>query len=138
MAEERDIPEELLNFFKDEYGKSVVIKGTPGTGKTIFALTLLSILHGKGIYLSTRVDPEMLYETCPWIRGEISKENVLDATQSERPAARRRVTTIKPLKYTDVPEFLREVYERTENMKNPIVIIDSWDCLLYTSDAADE
>ena len=129
MAEERDIPEELLNFFSDEYGKSIVIKGKPGTGKTIFALTLLSILRGNGIYLSTRVDPEMLYETCPWIKGEISKENVLDATQSERPAARRRVTTIKPLKYTDVPEFLREVYERTENMKNPIVIIDSWDAV---------
>jgi len=40
---------------------------------------------------------------------------------------------IKPLKYTNVPDFLKAVYLRTEKMGNPVVIIDSWDAIVaYT------
>ena len=47
------IPDEIRNFFKDEYGKTFLIKGTPGSGKTVFALTLLSTLKRNGAYLSS-------------------------------------------------------------------------------------
>lgn len=122
------IPIEIRNFFSDEYGKTLLIKGTPGSGKTVFALTLLSTLRGNGVYLSTRVDADTLYRLCPWIREELSADNIVDATQSERPTKSKEFT-IKPLKYTDVPSFLKAVYTRIENMENPLVIIDSWDAV---------
>lgn len=129
-----EIPAEILNFFADEQGKTMEVKGTPGSGKTIFALTLLNALQGKGVYLSTRVDPDTLYRIYPWIKEGISEDNVVDATQSERAAAKGTgVAGIKPLRYTAVPEFLKSVYIRTEKMDNPVVIIDSWDAVVsYT------
>jgi KaiC/GvpD/RAD55 family RecA-like ATPase len=130
------IPAEIRNFFKDEYGKTFLIKGTPGSGKTVFALTLLSTLKRNGAYLSTRVDPDMLYMLYPWIKEKISADNIVDATQSERERRTKvkgETATIKPLKYTDVPDFLKAIYTRTEKMENPIIIIDSWDAVVsYT------
>ncbi len=131
MAEEYSvIPRDIQTFFKDDYGKTLLIKGTPGTGKTAFALTLLSMLKGKGAYLSTRVDPETLYMQHPWIRDKIAAENIVDATQSERERTiKASEVTIKPLKYSNVPDFLKAVYTRTEKMESPVIIIDSWDAI---------
>ncbi len=127
-----EIPAAILEFFVDEQGKTMEVKGTPGSGKTIFALTLLKALQGDGVYLSTRVDPDTLYRIYPWIKEVISEDNVVDATQSERAVA-TGTGGIKPLRYTTVPDFLKAVYIRTENMDNPVVIIDSWDAVVsYT------
>ncbi len=125
------IPREIRTFFQADYGQTLLIKGTPGTGKTAFALTLLSSLKGNGAYLSTRVDPETLYMQHPWIKSEISPDNIVDTTQSGREhATKADVVTIKPLKYTNVPDFLKAVYTRTEEMEKPIIIIDSWDAVV--------
>ncbi|MHC1567180.1 MAG: gas vesicle protein GvpD P-loop domain-containing protein [Candidatus Syntropharchaeia archaeon] len=79
------IPTEILEFFQGEIGKVLLVKGNPGTGKTIFALTLLNEICdlNNGIYLSTRMDSEKLYEDFPWIKDAIPEENIIDATQSE-------------------------------------------------------
>ncbi len=133
------IPPEIRKFFEDENGKTILIKGEPGTGKSILALTLLKEIctRGNGIYLSTRIDPDMIYELFPWICDEIPAQNIVDATQSERPTKSAGMgpsaigtSGIKPLKYTDVPEFLKAVYTRTEKLENPIVVIDSWDAVV--------
>jgi KaiC/GvpD/RAD55 family RecA-like ATPase len=128
------IPQEIRTFFQADYGQTLLIKGTPGTGKTAFALTLLSTLKGNGAYLSTRVDPETLYMQHPWIKSEIAPDNIVDTTQSGRERATKPdAVTIKPLKYTNVPDFLKAVYTRTEQMEKPIIIIDSWDAVVsYT------
>jgi len=126
------IPEEISAFFDDEYGKILLVKGAPGSGKTVFALTLLSMLKGNGAYLATRVDPETMYKQHPWIKGEISAANIVDAAQSVR-VQKTKEFTIKPLRYTDVPDFLKAIYARTESMEKPVIIIDSWDAVVsYT------
>jgi KaiC/GvpD/RAD55 family RecA-like ATPase len=134
IEEYSGIPQDIKTFFSEDYGKTLLIKGTPGSGKTVFALTLLSTLKGNGAYLSTRVDAATLYLQHPWIKTEISADNIIDATQSERErTAKSTEVTIKPLRYTNVPDFLKAVYTRTERMENPIVIIDSWDAIIsYT------
>lgn len=131
MESKSPIPVEIIDFFGDEYGKTLLIKGEPGSGKTVFALTLLSTLKGNGAYLSTRIDPDTLYMQHPWVKGAISPDNIVDATQSEneRRTYSKGEVKIKPLKYTDVPDFLKVIYTMTEKMTNPIVIIDSWDAV---------
>ncbi len=126
------IPEEISTFLDDEYGKILLVKGAPGSGKTVFALTLLSMLGGNGIYLAARIDPETVYRQHPWIEGAISASNIVDAVQTAKIPKTKEII-IKPLKYTDVPDFLKAVYARTEKMEKPVVIIDSWDAVVsYT------
>lgn len=130
MEEKSPIPDEIRSFFMDESGKTLLIKGTPGSGKTIFTLTLLNTLKGNGVYVSTGVDPDTLYLHHSWIKDKLSADNILDATQPEREqVAVSKEISIKPLKYTNVPDFLKGVYTRTERIENPIIIIDSWDAV---------
>jgi Cdc6-like AAA superfamily ATPase len=124
MENKSPIPAEIRTFFGDEYGKTLLIKGEPGTGKTVFALTLLSMLKGNGAYLSTRVDPQTLYMLYPWVKGTINPDNIVDATQSEHERKKAKgAVTIKPLRYTAAPDFLKAIYTRAEKMKNPIILI---------------
>ncbi len=123
------IPGEISGFFKGESGKTFLVKGNPGSGKTIFAFTLLRELKRSGVYLSTRVDPASLYNQIGWLKEGLPTENIIDATQSERQRAAGS-SVIKPLKYTDVPDFLKGVYQRTETLKHALVIIDSWDAVV--------
>lgn len=122
--------QEVLQLFREPGGYSLLVKGEPGTGKTIFSLTLLSELcksgEVKGIYLSTRLDPESLYDMInPEIKKQIRKEDILDATQSEF-AEEEGV-----IRYGDLSDFLREVYERVEKKDVTVLVIDSWDAIHF-------
>jgi KaiC/GvpD/RAD55 family RecA-like ATPase len=130
MEEKSAIPEEIRTFFLADYGKTLLIKGTPGSGKTVFALTLLNTLKGNGVYVATRVDPDTLYLQYSWLKEALPADNIIDATQPEREqTAASKEISIKPLRYTNVPNFLKGVYTRTEKMEHPIVVIDSWDAV---------
>jgi len=131
------VPNEITEFFKGELGKTMLVKGEPGTGKTIFALTLLKELYGtnNGIYLSTRVDNTKLYADFPWISKVIPPKNIIDATQSEfEPATVRENVDmnyfINTLKYSDRPSFLGNIYRMCDEFEVAVVVIDSWDAVL--------
>ncbi len=130
MEEKSAIPEEIRTFFLADYGETLLIKGTPGSGKTVFALTLLNTLKGNGVYVSTRVDPDTLYMQHTWLKETLSADNIIDATQPQREqTAASKEISIKPLRYANVPDFLKGVYTRTEKMEHTIVVIDSWDAV---------
>ncbi|MHA1209638.1 MAG: gas vesicle protein GvpD P-loop domain-containing protein [Candidatus Freyarchaeota archaeon] len=59
------IPKEIVEAFNRLKGYKLLVKGAPGTGKTLFALSICEFLNSKGpaLYLSTRVTPEELYST---------------------------------------------------------------------------
>ena len=75
--------EDLLNlfdkFFKQDYGKSLVIKGKPGAGKTTFALEFIDIVRkDKPVYyLSARFSDDPLKDIFPWL-SEISDRDDLN------------------------------------------------------------
>jgi len=127
------IPSEILEFFNVFPGQSLLIKGKPGTGKTILALTILREIceKGNGLYVSTRLEPKRLYLATPWIRQFIPERNVIDATQS-------RIWKTLELKHKDkktvdyevILEFFKAIYDDAEDMDNPIIIFDSWDGVL--------
>ncbi|VUT27676.1 MAG: GvpD protein [Candidatus Syntrophoarchaeum sp. GoM_oil] len=131
------IPNEVIEFFKGDLGKTMLVKGEPGTGKTIFALTLLKELYGSnnGIYLSTRVDNTKLYADFPWISKVIPPKHIIDATQSEFEPVTARDNVdmdyfINTLKYSDRPSFLGNIYRMCDEFEVAVVVIDSWDAVL--------
>lgn len=74
-------PNEIVSFFNRPSGRSLMIKGSPGTGKTTFALQLLEELADpdKSFYLSTRVSDEALYSQFPWLEHKEMRSRIVDS-----------------------------------------------------------
>lgn len=74
-------PKEIISFFQHKSGRSLLIKGSPGTGKTTFALQLLEEMADpdKSLYLTTRVSDEALYSQFPWLRDKEMKARIVDS-----------------------------------------------------------
>jgi KaiC/GvpD/RAD55 family RecA-like ATPase len=75
------VPPEVLAFLSGKGGRSLIIKGGAGTGKTTFGLELLERI-GKpstSYYLSTRVGDEALYRQFPWLKATEMRSRILDA-----------------------------------------------------------
>ena len=67
------IPPELRAALSPGAGYSLLIKGAPGTGKTMLAFEILNEFGGENaVYLSTRVSLPALYKQLPWLeeRGD--------------------------------------------------------------------
>ncbi|MEW5760165.1 MAG: gas vesicle protein GvpD P-loop domain-containing protein [Candidatus Thermoplasmatota archaeon] len=81
MKKERCIPNEIISFFKKPGGRSLLVKGGAGTGKTTFALEVLDEIAGPedSFYLSTRVSDESLYIQFPWLKDKEYHTRILDA-----------------------------------------------------------
>lgn len=75
------MPPEVLSFLSGKGGRSLIVKGGAGTGKTTFGLELLERI-GKphhSYYLSTRVGDEALYRQFPWLKATEMRSRILDA-----------------------------------------------------------
>jgi KaiC/GvpD/RAD55 family RecA-like ATPase len=75
------VPPEVLVFLSGRGGRSLIVKGGAGTGKTTFGLELLERI-GKpqqSYYLSTRVGDEALYRQFPWLKSTEMRARILDA-----------------------------------------------------------
>lgn len=110
------VPSELYQFFSG-VGKTLLVKGNPGVGKTIFSLTLLKEIGERenGIYVSTRVDVEGLYNQFPWIKEVILEHNILDVAQNN---IKHNILDLLYKKVVDI------------DMDYPMVVIDSLDAII--------
>jgi KaiC/GvpD/RAD55 family RecA-like ATPase len=72
---EGKLPGEIIGFFENHGGHSLIVKGSAGTGKTTFSLQLIEELKGlqNSYYLSTRVSDESLYLQFPWLKEKMEE-----------------------------------------------------------------
>ena len=115
------IPSEIHKFFAG-VGKTLLVKGNPGAGKTIFTLALLEEIgeEKNGIYVSTRIEIDRLYDQFPWIKNTLLEHNLIDVTQMD---------------FSSISDFLKSIYERIidTDLDYPMVVIDSWDAIALNS-----
>jgi len=134
LENKSNIPSEIIRFFKMFPGQTLLIKGKPGTGKTILSLEILKEIceRRNGLYLSTRVTPEKLYSFFPWIRDIVPERNVVNATPKKLDEALGSLNYFpgQPFDFDAALSFFKMLYENAEDMDNPVVVIDSWDALL--------
>ena len=73
MARSGKIPKDVIEFFNQPGGHSLIVKGQAGTGKTTFALQLTEELGevADSHYLSSRVSDESLFNQFPWLRERL-------------------------------------------------------------------
>lgn len=70
------IPEEVVKFFQNRGGHSLLIKGEPGSGKTTFALEILNQMKEdfEIQYISSRVADDVLFMQFPWLKEVLNKK----------------------------------------------------------------
>ena len=78
LTQKPGIPADILQFFRNPGGHSMIIKGSAGTGKTTFALQLTEELGGisTSFYMSTRVSDESLYHQFPWLKERMKQSAI--------------------------------------------------------------
>ncbi len=115
------IPPELLEALSSRRGFSLLIRGSPGTGKTMLALEMIHLFGDvKAVYLSTRVSPSSLYEQFPWLNECVPPVDVIDATKLYVSA------DIIP----GIQSFPDTIYSRLGKIEKPAnVVIDSWEAI---------
>lgn len=125
--------EEISNLLLEPYGFNLLIKGPAGAGKTTLALEIMKT-NPEAIFISTRITPKSLFSQFPWIEDFIKPENILDASQTYIPPETNmrnmNLHMKRLLYYKDIPDFLKIIYERTAEIQNPLIIIDSWNAII--------
>ncbi|MBN1454740.1 MAG: AAA family ATPase [Methanomicrobia archaeon] len=127
---ESRIPPELREALSTGMGYALLIKGEPGTGKTMLAFEILNEFAGNNaVYLSTRVSIPALHAQFPWLEERTGAFNMVDATKlfiSSRAFPRPR----------SFSEMLHKELVETQLEKPAILVLDSWEAL--TSEEKEE
>ena len=133
------IPQEIINFMEEEGTSILLIKGRPGVGKTILALSILVALDEfKGIFFSTRDVMKSILSQIPWISELTSKCRFIDALTTDMHLLSRNYIQEAAIELTTLPQFLKSLYleilDAKRTTENVVVIIDSIDALSVALD----
>ncbi|MBN1762949.1 MAG: AAA family ATPase [Methanomicrobia archaeon] len=122
------IPPELRAALAPGAGYSLLLKGMPGTGKTMLAFEILNEFGGENaVYLSTRVSLPALYTQLPWLEARADMISVIDATKLY-PSQKG---------FSGLRSFSDVLYEKLgEAEKTATLVIDSWEAI--TSEEKEE
>lgn len=118
----------LLDFFSSG-GRSVLVRGDPGTGKTSLVLQLLDYHSKNGfksVYMSTRLSAKTLKSHQPWVevvQGKYGTVPRLDEQQIGFQDSRRM----------DGVRAIAGLRQYLEQVTNPFVVLDSWEGLFFES-----
>ncbi len=118
----------LLDFFASG-GRSVLIRGDPGTGKTSLVLQLLdyhSKSNFKSVYMSTRLSAKTLKSHQPWVEMVQGKYGAVPRLQEDQIGFQdsRRMDGVRAI--SGLRSYLEQV-------TNPFVVLDSWEGLFFES-----
>lgn len=126
--ESRDsVPQELGDFFSIG-GRSLLIKGGAGTGKTTLALTLLPLLNATKnfLYLSTRESPALFQRDHPWLAEALGK--------GKKTAAEKSLEQTGPVGFIDArldepTQLFERITSQLMDATSPVIVIDTLDAL---------
>lgn len=142
------LPNEIIEFLKQEQGQTVLVKGKSGTGKTTFVLSLLDQLVQllperfdveNFVYLSTRVASVNLRTQFPWAFELLPESRIIDTTPSlmgvpETSLESGDVSESRII-YSDELTFISAVNDLLRNLTSPVCLIDSFDAIIEAAQA---
>jgi KaiC/GvpD/RAD55 family RecA-like ATPase len=122
------LAQELEEFLSLE-GKSLLIKGEAGTGKTTFALELMQRTYNQGsksVYISTRVSSKKLLEYYPWLE---SLAGIKDIESSDELSPRDEGVIHLLDRRRGQFEEVMERLQGADDEGVELIVLDSWEAL---------
>ena len=110
----------LQNVFK-QGTFNLIVKGKPGTGKTIFTLSILKKAK-SGIYISTRISLTELKKQIPWV-GDLVKEGRLIEASFSRFALSNHDKTLRAAHLSEFLEKLYNIVKSQADSSEPLILI---------------
>ncbi|MFA9517158.1 gas vesicle protein GvpD basic region 2 domain-containing protein [Halopenitus sp. H-Gu1] len=122
-------PREISRFFTDTPGHTLLVKGAPGTGKTLFSIRGLDVLERDGdvLYVSTRVDQDTIHEMYFKDHSSLDKTHILDLSQD---AFELPLDVDVPFEKLDFDSLLEWIQRIKDASKRLTIAFDSWE-LIY-------
>lgn len=122
---------ELGEFVRND-SYSLLIKGRSGTGKTTLSLSILRSLKARNnfFYISTRSSPKQLFEHYPWLR-KFTKQSNKDIDNEE---IGQNISSFEDARLDEPESLFERVTNQLMDVKNPVIIIDSWDSVASLMD----
>lgn len=121
MKMESRIPPEIGEALSTGMGFSLLLKGEPGTGKTMLAFEILNEFGGdNAVYLSTRVSLPAVYNQFPWLE-ERAGFSAIDATK----------LYLSSKAFPGLRSFSDTLYTKLAEAEKPAtLVIDSWEAII--------
>ena len=126
------LPGELAEACTRERGFSFLVRGDPGSGKTILMLSICKLLKGSSdtFYVTSRVTADELVVDYPLAREALDRDKLIDATESK---AETKLEMMVSLRMYDKPSFLQTIYSFIKKSGKPAtVIVDSLEALKFS------
>jgi KaiC/GvpD/RAD55 family RecA-like ATPase len=137
------IPPELETFIQPPHAQTLMIRGPPGSGKTMLALALMEAFHGRRVYVSFRVTRESLLRQIPWLSTLPSEGiEIVDVSEETARVQDRGQLNIKGNLMTHreeaqeldeflwLPQAIQSAWSKTDAKKPTLVVLDSWDAII--------
>ena len=127
------IPNELLQLLnRDSY--SLLIKGSPGSGKTTLALTILRTLNDRQnfLYVSTRTSQTQLFRNHTWLAEFLHARKDGKVSAGSRLVPDRSVFVDARL--DEQSTLFETITNELMDINRPLIIIDSWEAIANSMD----
>jgi len=117
---ETEIPQEIKTYFSSGEGKSLLVKGDTGTGKSTFALSVLKELGEKkiGVAVFTRLEKDEIETSLPWVKKLSKSLMIFDRYD----------------RIADANIFSKEFAEITKSNNISVFVIDTVEALIERFD----
>ena len=111
-----------LESFLDAEIRTILVKGEPGTGKTLLGLELLR-RYGRGVYLSSRVSQEGVFDQYPELKM-LFRQGKIKVAGPKAAGAK-----FQDVRFADAATMVEFILGSIGKSKEPLVILDSWDTI---------